>query len=449
MDLLRDLPKHPKARQINDLLYQQDRHAVESLDRKFRPHFKSFNWKNLAILAALRGKYSTLDLQWVLDTATRKSKSTKGAGGLILAMLRRGQRPDPKASVTQEAEYPAAVEHLRHALAQLHIGEDEKYSDLVDRMVRRWAPVTDHLLRTRYPGASAIDLLDRCLAMGNDYGPVDPDCGKPGVIVSVLRRHMNALADAWDKAVAGGSQAEMPSLIAPGFTEGLASGYGLIWTEVPGLETVLGPREDPWQPGERDRRVEALREEGQAAEQRMIDTGFAEDGTPWAVVRIRRALHDLRTCRPQMVNYYFNHGLRKVVDEVEHEDQKAVAEGLPPVLDTEWKEQVSRKIDEVTTDLVQRGLLRRAEPVPTQSEGGQPVTEEDPMPTAQISAESAPTGTSDADKAAVDAAVASLGDFDENDGEATAVGFCLTEASRTDASPETSPVYQETGQAPE
>jgi hypothetical protein len=204
----------------------------------------------MAIIAALRGHYSDLELNWVIEQAQGKSKSDKGPGGLIVSMLRRGQRPARNASVAHN-EYPAAIEHLRHALNQLGLGREEKYAGLIDRLVRRWAPVTNHLLRHTYPGASAEDLLDWCLDQGNEYGSIEPECGKPGLIMNVLKAHMEQASKGWDTAVANCPAGESPTFTLPAQVNTIASGTGLIVTGNPDFDSVLGPETEPWPPGKR------------------------------------------------------------------------------------------------------------------------------------------------------------------------------------------------------
>jgi len=351
---------------IQDALDQYDGRVKDAMDRRLRPYFKSFNHKAMAVLAALRGDYSDLELHWVIEQAKLKSKSPKGVGGLVLSMLQRGQRPDLKAPGAHKAFYPAAIEHLRHALDRLGLGREEEHAGLIDRLVRCWAPVTDNLLRHAYPGASAEDLLEWCLAQGNERGPVDPGCGKPGVIMNVLKSQMGKIADDWEAAVASCSPGEPPAFALPVQRELLIAGIGSILTGNPDLDSVLGPETDPWPPGKRTKMLLAKQAECEAAEKQMRDTGLAPNGTPYPVVRIRRSLERLKTCEPHMVDSN-RMSLESALGEMKAGNGAVDSGGRSRALSEEWMQTISQEISEVFRGLVDRGLVERDEAPQTKS----------------------------------------------------------------------------------
>jgi len=354
-DLLSDLSDKPTMIEIHDALRQHDNRVKDAMDRRFQPHFESFNHKSKAILAALRGNYSATDVQWVIEQAKLKAKSPKGIGGLILSMLRRGQRPARNAPIVHKASYPAAIEHLRHALDQLGLGREAKYAGFIDRVTRRWAPVTDHLLRHVYPGASASDLLNWCLNKGNEYSSVDPECGNPGLIMSVVKSQMGKIADDWDAAVARGPKDTRPVFTLPTECKTIATGTGLIITGNPDNDSVLGPMTDPWQPGKRVQMMLAAQDEKDAAEKKMWDTGFAPDGTPYAVVQIRRKLAELRACDPCMVPSHLG-TLDVLRREIEVNRKADISHGRSRALDDKWMQTINRETEDVFSDLAGRGL---------------------------------------------------------------------------------------------
>ena len=364
-DLLSDLPGKPKMLDIHDALRQYDRRIREAVELKLQRCFQSFNYGGMAILAALRGQYSDMELDWVIEQAKLKSESPKGIGGLIMAMLRRGQRPDRSAPVVHKMVYPAAVDHLRHALDQLGLGHEDKHANLIDRLTRRWAPVTDHLLRHAYPGASALDLLHWCLEQGNEHGSVDPDCKKPALIMSVLKLQMGQLADEWEAAVTNREQGKSPTLSLPVNSAGLATGWGLILTGDPDMDTVLGPRNAPWAPGERDQVMRDRKAERDDAEQKMRDTGLAPDGTPYPVVQVRRQLDKLRTCEAHMVESHLS-SLKVLQWEIESARSVSCPGAHTRDLNDEWTQTVINEVSEVYRDLERRGLVER----PTAGQSG-------------------------------------------------------------------------------
>jgi hypothetical protein len=310
----------------------------------------------MAVLAALRGDYSDVDIHWVIEQAKLKSKSSKGIGGLILSMLRRGQRPDQRASLINKVIHPAAIEHLRHALDQLGLGRDEKYAGFIDRLARRWAPVTDHLLRHAYPGASASDLLNWCLEQDNEHGSIDPACGKPGLIMSGLKSRMGKIVKDWDAAVASCPQGTTPTFMLPTGGVSISTGVGIILTRNPDIDCVLGPEVDPWSPGKRDELIIAQEEAKAAAEKKMEDTGVAPDGTPYVVVKIRRVLDKLRTCDEGMIQSHLN-ALNALRHEVETNHKTDTSRGRARTLDDEWMQTITRETEDVFSDLADRELV--------------------------------------------------------------------------------------------
>jgi len=357
-DILSDLSDKPKMIEIHNALDHHGSGVRDAMDRRLRPHFGSFNHKSMAVLAALRGHYSDLEIDWVIEQAKLKSKSPRGVGGLVLSMLRRGQRPNRRASVVDKAIYTAATEHLRHALDQLGLGREEEYAGLIDRMVRRWAPVTNHLLRYAYPGASATDLLTWCLGQGNEWGPVDPECGKLGLFMGVLKSRMGKIADDWDAAVASAPKGTRPVFTLPTECKTIATGTGLLLTGNPDKDSVLGPETDPWPPGKRVQMILAAEAEKAAAEKKMEDTGFDSDDTPYAVVQIRRQLAKLRTCEQRMVPSHLG-TLGVLRREVEAYRKADTIHGRSRALSDDWMQITCSEMEDVFSDLADRGLVRR------------------------------------------------------------------------------------------
>ena len=356
-DLLSDLSDNPKMTEIHDALDRYGSGVKDAMDRRFQPYFKSFIYKSMAVLAALRGNYSATDVQWVIEHAKLKAKDPKSIGGLILSMLRQGQRPARNAPIVHKASYPAAIEHLRHALDQLGLGREAKYAGFIDRVTRRWAPATDYLLRYAYPGASASDLLNWCLEQGNKWGSVDPECGEPRLIMSVVKSQMGKITDDWDAAVASGTEGTRPVFTLPTECKTIATGTGLLLTGNPDNDSVLGPITDPWPPGKRAQMILKEQAEKEAAEKSMRETGFAPDGTPYAVVQIRRKVAELRTCDPCMGAAHLE-ALGVLYSEVETNRKTDTSYGRSRALSDDWMQTINREIKDVFHDLDDRGPVK-------------------------------------------------------------------------------------------
>ena len=299
---------------------------------------------------------------------------------MILTLLRRGQRPAKDAPYSPDGIFPAAEQHLRHALSKLGLGNEEKFSGLIDRLVRMWATVTDHLLRHAHLGMTADHLLEWCLRQGNEHGWVDPECGKPGLIMKVIQTHMGKLAKDHARVLKQCQFGQRPEFSLPGDPAFLVDGINAIMGGDPDRDTVLGPFNDPWPPGKRTQLIKEAVDRKHAEELEMNRTGLAADGTPALVVRIRRELNNLLKCRDErdeqgnenpervMIPLYLA-PLKILVDELLAIPQCAAERNEPPPVDDEWMKRINTEIRDVLADLSRLGLLPESE---TDQAGTQP-----------------------------------------------------------------------------
>jgi len=218
------------------------------LEPIMKSEFRSLRHLDEALLLALRRGYTPDDLKRVVQKAKDKTISEDGAGGLILTMLKKGQKVD-LFQVEEHPVYRVAAEHLEYAMRKLGFDFDGDFAGNLRRHVRKWAPVLNSLLRIHFTNATALDLLNSCLIAGNAYGRFEPEqvVEKPAAAFRILKDNMakfeRVLADCASRTPPGQS-----TPTAPDFT-----GCPQVFTEIPvkvSGSCSLGTPQHSFKPGE-------------------------------------------------------------------------------------------------------------------------------------------------------------------------------------------------------